>query len=109
MYKLLGVTLAIVGLSAAACPGSNAAPTLTATGGATFALVDSVTHGGGDLKLAKTVDTAIVVAVQTLSSPAASSGSTSTTSGTDACVVRVEHDPNQNPQVYTVITSCERK
>jgi hypothetical protein len=109
MYKVLGLTLAIIALSAATCFGNNAAPTLNFSGGGTFALIDSVTHGGGDLKAAKTVDTAIVAAVGALSSPAASSGSSSSTSGADACIIRVEHDPTQAPQVYTVIASCERR
>ena len=107
MYKLLGVAVAIVVLGAAACPGSSGTTTLAVTG-ATFSLRDSVTHGGGDLKIAQTVDTAIVAVTPTLTSPAASSGSTNG-SARDACLINVQHDPTQSPQVYTVIVSCDKK
>ena len=108
MYKVLGLVLAIVALSAAECPGFSSKPILTLSGGgATFALVDSVTHGGGDLKLAKTVDTVLISAGASLGNPATSSGSTTSTK--DACAVKIEHDPSQTPAVYTVIVGCVKE
>src|SRR3954465_6974417 len=105
MYKALGLMLAIVGLSASTCFGDDTqsgknAPQIMTVSGATFSLIDSVTHGGGDLKAAKTVDTVIIAASPTLSPTAASSGSSGSTAATDNCRITVNHDPTQAKQVY---------
>jgi hypothetical protein len=108
MYKVLGLALAIIALTASACPGNDGTQTLKLAGGATFALKDSVTHGGGDLKAAKQADTVFVAAAPVLTGPAASSGSSSSASGADACKINIEHDPAQSPAVYTVVVTCQR-
>ena len=111
MYKALGLMLAIVGLSASTCFGDDTqngknAPQMMTLSGATFSLIDSVTHGGGDLKAAKTMDSVMIVGSSTISPTAASSGSSGSTAATDACRITIKHDPTQAKQVYTVVVGC---